>query len=137
MLVDAVVGAPLPAPVGSNVTISQPLNTLAGWETLGMVSNYNWRIRARDSRFAWSAWSSGVEWFIYGIPSPDLTRAVPGPNGQINLSWTVGTENVRIWFTPLLDPPTWQVIAGPLNTSTYSLQPSTNYPVGFYRVTGQ
>ena len=136
LLVDAIVAAPVPAPVGSNVTISQPLNSLSGWEALGMVSNYNWRVRARDSRYGWSAWSSGIDWFIYGIPPPDLTRLVLS-GSQLDLTWTVGTENVRIWFSPLLDPADWQEIAGPINDSHYTVPIPTNTPIGFYRVTGQ
>lgn len=138
VLVDAQVAAPIPAPTGTYVTISQPLNTLTGWEALGMVSNYNWRIRALDSRFAWSAWSSGVDWFIYGVPPPDLTRIVRSTNGQMSLSWTVGSENVRVWFSPALNPPAWEAVAGPINdSSSYTLQPPTNISAGFYRVTGQ
>ena len=137
VLVDAVVDSPVPAPTGSYVTISRPLNTLSGWNALGMVSNYNWRIRSRDSRFSWSSWSSGVDWFIYGVPPPDLSRIVPGTNGQLAISWAVGTENVRVWFSPSLNPPDWQVIAGPLNDSGYVVRPPTNVPAGFYRVTGQ
>lgn len=134
--VNAIFAAPIPPPQGPFVTIARPLYTLNGYENLGMISNYFWRIRAQDSRYLWSGWSVGGHWFIYGVPPPNAASIVRNANGSITFTWDVGTENWYIQWTPSLSGG-WQTVAGPLGVNTWTFTPDPLQTSGFYRIVGE
>ncbi|MBU0679123.1 MAG: immune inhibitor A, partial [Verrucomicrobia bacterium] len=123
-------------PTGGYWAVARPLNSLAGNSNLVMITDYRWRIRARDSRYAWSAWTSGQHWFTFGIPAPDFNQGHMNTDGTITFEWDIGADNVYISFSPTLDPPDWQVIAGPLDSDNWTGTPPAEHPIGYYRVHG-
>ena len=125
------------SPTGSYWTVSRSLGELVGWDNLGMISNYYWRIRAQDTRYKWSAWSAPGQWFIYGVPPPDPAEIRINTNGTITFVWNVGTENFYVYHSPSLVTQHWQVIAGPLDQNQITLSPPGNETEGFYRVSGE
>lgn len=133
--VNAIFDAPVPPPEGEFVTIGRPIHLLDGYESMGMISNYYWRIRAQDSRFSWSAWSAPGQWFIYGVPAPDPYRMEMNANGSLTFYWDVGTENFYVWHSPSLVSQRWDVISGPLDQNQVTL-PFTGEE-GYYRVSGE
>ncbi len=125
------------APSGSYWTVSRSLSELSGWDNLGMISNYYWRIRAQDTRFKWSEWSAPGQWFIYGVPPPDPYRMQMNANGTLTFFWDVGTENFFVWHSPSLVSQNWQVIAGPLDQNQITISPPPGDGEGYYRVSGE
>jgi hypothetical protein len=134
--VDAQFEGPNPPPSGDFVSIGRPLYMLSGYESMGMISNYFWRIRAQDSRFAWSAWTAPNQWFIYGVTPPNPASMTKAADGRITMTWDVGTENCCIQWTPSLNDP-WQTIVGPIDINNWTFTPDGNRPTGFYRVVGE
>jgi len=134
--VSAQFDAPLPPPTSAFVTISRPLTSLTGSESLGMISNYFWRIRAQDSRFAWSPWTASGHWFIFGVPPPDAATFTRGPGSALTFTWEVGTENFFVEWAPSITGQ-WESVAGPLGVNSWSFTPSPAQTCGFYRVKGE
>jgi hypothetical protein len=126
------------SPTGGTWALVRSLSELTGWQNLGMITDYYWRVRAQDTRDGYSSWSSGVNWFTYGIPAPDVSQMTRGTNGAWTLSWDVGAENVYIHFTPVLHPPDWRAVAGPLpSAGSWSVTPTNGAPAGFFRISGE
>jgi hypothetical protein len=134
--VDTQFAAPIPPPSGEYVSINRPLHMLDGYGTLGTISNFFWRIRAQDSRFSWSSWTSGGEWFIYGVPPPNPANFTRNANGSMTLSWDVGTENWYIQWAPAVTG-VWQTIEGPMGVNAWTFTPDSNATSGFYRIYGE
>ena len=126
-----------PAPTGSFWTLSRPLNTLSGWGNLGMISNYFWRIRAQDSRYAWGLWTDGSHWFTFGIPSPNPAALAMGPSNTVSLSWAAGAENVFIYHATSLGTTNWTPVAGPVNGANSIALPRPTNGMGFFRIGGE
>ena len=125
------------APSGSYWTVSRSLSEMQGWENLGMISNYFWRIRAQDTRFKWSGWSAPGQWFIFGVPPPDSYRMQMNANGTLTFFWDVGTENFYVWHSSSLAGQNWQVIAGPLDQNQITIVPPTDKGEGYFRISGE
>jgi hypothetical protein len=98
-------------------TISVPLHRFAAASGLTPGLTYHWRVGAQDSRYKWSDWNIQPVSFAFGfipIPPTTLDRVTAVAPDQVRLEWTGANTNVRIEFTPTLNPPTWDSITGPL-----------------------
>ncbi|MCB1071104.1 MAG: hypothetical protein KDL31_12175, partial [Kiritimatiellae bacterium] len=133
--IDTTFDAPVLPATSAYLTLSRPLSSFSGWENLGIITNYFWRIRAQDSRFAWSPWTSDGEWFIYGVTPPNTGHMTLNANGSITMQWVVGTEDWYIHWAPSLTG-AWQTVAGPLGINSWTFTPSGGMTQGFYRVSG-
>ncbi len=128
-----------------NITLAEPptesywavavaLEELAGSEELVIGTRYYWRIRAQDSRYAWSDWSEGLHYFRYGIVPPVLQAAPLQPNGAVSFQWEETDLEIYIEFTPTLNPPHWMTIDGPIYGTNWVGMPEPGSPTGFYRL---
>jgi hypothetical protein len=122
------------APTGEVWTIAMPLSAFSGAGNLRENTTYFWRMRARDSWNDYSSWSTGVFWFVYGTPPPNLNLFTIGDAGKITMSWDRTAGSVYVDFTPSLSPADWQPVAGPLYGTNVTINPPAGEPTGFYRV---
>ncbi|HZL78448.1 MAG TPA: hypothetical protein VFC17_06315, partial [Candidatus Limnocylindrales bacterium] len=119
--------------------IAIALKNLAGSSNLITGTSYHWRVRAVDTFGAYSAWSADDHVFQFGIVAPHLSPVLslqPGSNGSLTLGWTGGTGQFYVEFSASLNPPDWQTIAGPLQTTNWVLTPGPGDQSGFYRLRG-
>jgi hypothetical protein len=119
-------------------TISVPLGRFAGATNLVGGKVYYWRVRAQDSRFKWSAWSSGPASFAFAFAPPPppttITRLQIDAQGNALIEWTGATQGVHIEASTALNPSGWTTVAGPLSGSAWTLQLEAGRPIGFYRL---
>jgi hypothetical protein len=117
-------------------TISVPLGRFAGATNLVGGKVYHWRVRAQDSRFKWSAWSSGAASFAFAPPPPPTTITHFQIDAQRNalIEWTGATQGVNIEASSALSPSGWTTVAGPLSGSAWTLPLEVGKPTSFYRL---
>ena len=122
--------------VGTNWVHALPLTTLAGAGGLQNDTVYHWRVRARDPSAAWSDWSAGPLWFVFGHPPPTLQGASfeSGATPAIRMAWRRSGQPARIYFSPTLDPPDWRLVDGPLFGTNALIRIESGENAGFYKV---
>jgi len=119
---------------GAVWTVSKPLADLAGVNNLVTNTTYFWRVRAEDSRHEYSAWSTGVWWFVYGTPAPAVRGFNPVSNGSMSFEWDRTDKAVYVYFTSNLTSGVWQPEAGPLYGTNVLLSTPSGVSAGFYRL---
>ena len=119
---------------GAVWTVSKPLADLAGVNNLVTNTTYFWRVRAEDSRHEYSAWSTGVWWFVYGAPAPAVRGFNPMSNGSMSFEWDRTDKAVYVYFTSNLTSGVWQPEAGPLYGTNVLLSTPSGVSAGFYRL---
>jgi len=123
-------------PPGSNWVLTLPLNSLPGAQNFVWRTQYHWRISAQDQRGLNSAWSAA--WPLqYGPPAPragTLTGIRNLPGGQLTLEWRDAAGLVHVEFSPSLESPSWQTVAGPLGGTNWTFTPPPGHATGFYRL---
>jgi hypothetical protein len=119
-------------------TISVPLGRFAGSTNLVAGRVYQWRIRAQDTRFKWSAWSETPVSFAFVTPPPPppttITRIQSGPAGELILDWSGAVSGVHIEAASTLNGAGWNEIVGPVTGSTWTLTPPPGAAARFYRL---
>jgi len=127
-------------PTDLSWAMAVPLSELPGAENLvPSTSYYYWRVRARDLRGLYSDWSESPRTFLFG-PAPQPARITglrPGENGTLVIEWEGSNYPVYVEYTPTLNPPDWQVLAGPFSGATAVISPDPAVPSGFYRMRNQ
>ncbi len=100
--------AAIPARTARDAAISVTLGSLAGSGSLVSGTRYYWRVNAKDSQGASSAWSAGPAYFVFGTdgqaPTCTITDPVPGAtltSSPITISGTAsddlsGVETVEV-----------------------------------------
>ncbi|HXR06230.1 MAG TPA: hypothetical protein VN765_02810, partial [Candidatus Acidoferrum sp.] len=125
----------------SDVTISVPLGTFNGGQSLQPGVTYHWRVQAEDGHGQIGLWSSAWDFVLAGT-SPAPVRAtitsfqrVSGTNWFIQ--WSGPTNNVYLEAAPSISlAPAWTTVAGPLSGTSYTFE-ATNWTSGFYRLFSQ
>jgi hypothetical protein len=119
-------------PDGSNWVMVLPLSSFAGASGLVTNKTYFWRVRAEDTWNEYSSWSTGLYWFVYGNPPPNISGFSKTTSG-IGFSWQPTGKAVYIDYTPKLVSPSWSEVAGPIYGTNWSLEASGTTSQGFYR----
>jgi hypothetical protein len=122
------------------VTVSVPLNDLAGVTQLTPGATYYWRAQSQNEQGNVSDWSASLS-FVYSVVAqplpPTITTAQLSATNTLLLSWAGSTAPMIVQFTPSLRPPaTWTNLAGPF-TGTNAVVPVLTNAVGFYRLLSQ
>jgi hypothetical protein len=135
---DPTVQLSLPEALTPWLSVSIPLHTLAGVDQLQFGTGYYWRVRAMDSYFAWSAWSTGDHWLRLGMQAPEAPRLTamypPDAHGLMRMGWSPTERPVYVEFKPSLQSTNWQTIAGPLSGYSHSVTNDPAKPMGFFRL---
>ena len=133
---DDTITLPEAAQVGTNWVHALRLSALAGADGLQNDTVYHWRVRARDPSAAWSDWSAGPLWFIFGHPPPTLQGAAfeAGDAPAIRMAWRRSGRPARVYFSPTLNPPAWRLVDGPLFGTNALIRIESGENAGFYKV---
>jgi hypothetical protein len=119
---------------GTNWIVAVPLQSLVGAASLQPNLHYYWRVRAGDTRGAWSDWSSDLAWFYFGIPAPSIQGSQVGA-GLMTLDFERTSRPVYVEFTTNLFEGTWDRIGGPYVGTNATVSLPTNSPTVYFRVT--
>jgi len=129
-------------PPDAQWTVYRALSTFSGSSNLHYLTRYYWRIRAQDSRFMYSVWTSGSNTFSLGGPPPivDVTSTPAVVAYAVSTYAVAGTNNADVtggmWVSNALTafvasfPATtaWTAAAAPLEVGSNTLVVSgTNF----------
>ncbi len=84
----------------------------------------------------YSAWSSGVWWFIFGTPPPDVGQ-FSLKSGALSFSWDRTDKPVYIYAANDIRQLVWERILGPLYGTNATLSTETNAPTRFYKISAE
>ncbi len=76
----------IPASGAKDAAVSVTLESLSGSASLVENTTYFWRVAANDTHDAWSAWSQGPSYFVYGSDATAPTCSVLQPVGGATLT---------------------------------------------------
>jgi hypothetical protein len=131
--------ATIPSPgvvTNANWVVSRELSQLSGNDNLVTNRVYYWRVRTEDTRNEYSEWSSGVWWFIFGTPPPDVGK-FSFRSGALSFSWDRTDKPTYIYAANDLRQTVWERISGPLYGTNVILSAETNAPVRFYKLSAE
>ncbi len=122
---------------GSQWRVAMPLSSFSGSEALVENTLYFWRMRACDQWNAWSDWSAENMWFIFGTPPPTINTFATSSQDTFDLSWERSGKEVVMEFSPSLNETNWQVVAGPVTATNWTLELPEGHSSGFFRIRTQ
>ena len=113
--------------------ISRELDQLSGAGSLVTNRVYYWRVRAEDTRSECSSWSSGVWWFIFGTPPPDVEH-LSMKSGAMTFKWNRTDKAVYLYGATNLSQTTWDLVSGPMYGTNLSISVGAGDRARFYRL---
>ncbi|MFW6152694.1 MAG: hypothetical protein ACOC6C_06930, partial [Verrucomicrobiota bacterium] len=90
-----------------------------------------------DQWNAWSDWSAENMWFIFGTPPPTINTFATSSQDTFDLSWERSGKEVVMEFSPSLNETNWQVVAGPVTATNWTLELPEGHSSGFFRIRTQ